>query len=212
MGWRGRSALGTSSRFFNHTAGAGKRQSTSPGSRNLYRPAKSERRNIRMANPAPGKRTSEHPSLLYQMVGPGQFARAHRHTVNAGRFILESDGAYTTLNGEKVFMDENDLILTPNWVWHGLGNESESHSVSWIDFLDDPLVSHLQTIFLRSGMNNHPFCRFKTTPPFTSNGRTSNASWPDNQILTPSAAIGSSCRRRLYPQCVSWLKISRRAC
>ena len=111
-------------------------------------PAKSERRNIRMANPAPGKRTSLSTlHCSYQMVGPGQFARAHRHTVNAGRFILESDGAYTTLNGEKVFMDENDLILTPNWVWHGLGNESESHSVSWIDFLDDPLVSHLQTIF-----------------------------------------------------------------
>ena len=111
-------------------------------------PAKSERRNIRMANPAPGKRTSLSTlHCSYQMVGPGQFARAHRHTVNAGRFILESDGAYTTLDGEKVFMDENDLILTPNWVWHGLGNESKSHSVSWIDFLDDPLVSHLQTIF-----------------------------------------------------------------
>ena len=111
-------------------------------------PAKSERRNIRMANPAPGKRTSLSTlHCSYQMVGPGQFARAHRHTVNAGRFILESDGAYTTLEGEKVFMNENDLILTPNWVWHGLGNESESHSVSWIDFLDDPLVSHLQTMF-----------------------------------------------------------------
>jgi len=111
-------------------------------------PEKSERRNIRMANPASGKRTSLSTiHCSYQMVGPGQFARAHRHTVNAGRFILESDGAYTTLNGEKVFMGENDIILTPNWVWHGLGNESEDHSVSWIDFLDDPLVSHLQTIF-----------------------------------------------------------------
>ena len=65
-------------------------------------------------NPAPGKRTSLSTlHCSYQMVGPGQFARAHRHTVNAGRFILESDGAYTTLNGEKVFMDENDLIPHP---------------------------------------------------------------------------------------------------
>jgi len=111
-------------------------------------PEKSERRNIRMANPAPGKRTSLSTiHCSYQMVGPGQFARAHRHTVNAGRFILESDGAYTTLDSEKVFMAENDIILTPNWVWHGLGNDSKTHSVSWIDFLDDPLVSHLQTIF-----------------------------------------------------------------
>ena len=111
-------------------------------------PDKSERRNIRMANPAPGKRTSLSTiHCSYQMVGPNQFARTHRHTVNAGRFILESNGAYTTLNGEKVFMNENDIILTPNWVWHGLGNESNTHSVSWIDFLDDPLVSHLKTMF-----------------------------------------------------------------
>ena len=111
-------------------------------------PEKSERRNIRMANPAKGKRTSLSTlHCSYQMVGPGQFARAHRHTINAGRFILESDGAYTTLDGKKISMDENDIIFTPNWVWHGLGNESVSNSVSWIDFLDDPLVSHLQTIF-----------------------------------------------------------------
>ncbi len=111
-------------------------------------PKKSERRNIRMANPTAGKRTSLNTiHCSYQMVAPRDFARAHRHTVSAGRFILESEGAFTTLDGEKVYMAPNDIILTPNWVWHGMGNESEQKAAFWIDFLDDPLVQHLQTIF-----------------------------------------------------------------
>lgn len=111
-------------------------------------PAKSERRNIRMANPAAGKRTSLNTiHCSYQMVAPGEFARAHRHTVNAGRFILESEGAFTTLNGKRLSMNTNDVVLTANWDWHGLGNESTSEPAAWIDFLDDPLAQTLNTVF-----------------------------------------------------------------
>ena len=111
-------------------------------------PRVAERRNIRMANPVEGKRTSlNNIHASYQMVAPGEFARAHRHTINAGRFILESTSAFTTLDGEKVIMEPNDIILTPNWVWHGLGNESTEDGAYWVDFLDDPLVSTLKTIF-----------------------------------------------------------------
>lgn len=111
-------------------------------------PAKSERRNIRMANPAEGKRTSLNTiHCSYQMVAPGEFARAHRHTINAGRFILESDGAFTTLNGERLPMNRNDVVLTANWDWHGLGNVSETVPAAWIDFLDDPLAQKLNTVF-----------------------------------------------------------------
>lgn len=111
-------------------------------------PKVAERRNIRMANPAQEKRTTLNTiHASYQMVGPGEFARAHRHTFNAARFILESDEAYSTLDGEKAFMEPNDIILTPNWVWHGLGNESSGSSAYWIDLLDDPLASVLKTSF-----------------------------------------------------------------
>ena len=119
-------------------------------------PKVAERRNIRMANSANGKRTSLNTiHCSYQMVAPGEFARAHRHTVNAGRFILESKGAFTTLEGQKVFMDYNDIILTPNWLWHGLGNESTDTPAFWIDFLDDPLVSSLKTIFFEVREENY---------------------------------------------------------
>ena len=111
-------------------------------------PTKSERRNIRMANPVEGKRTSLNTiHCSYQMVAPKEFARAHRHTINAGRFILECTDAFTTLNGEKVYLKKNDIVLTPNWVWHGLGNESETDPAFWVDFLDDPLVKNMQTVF-----------------------------------------------------------------
>ena len=89
------------------------------------------------------------------MVAPNEFARAHRHTVNAGRFILESESAFSTLDGKKVYMEPNDILLTPNWVWHGLGNDSKDVPAFWIDFLDDPLVSHLKAIFSK--------CATKTT-------------------------------------------------
>jgi gentisate 1,2-dioxygenase len=114
-------------------------------------PRVAERRNIRMANTAHQKRTSLNSiHASYQMVAPNEFARAHRHTVNAGRFILESESAFSTLDGEKVYMEPNDILLTPNWVWHGLGNDSDKAPGYWIDFLDDPLVSHLKTIFFEA--------------------------------------------------------------
>jgi gentisate 1,2-dioxygenase len=114
-------------------------------------PQKSERRNIRMANPADNKRTSLNTiHCSYQMVAPREFVRAHRHTVNAGRFVLESNGAFTTLDDKKVYMADNDIILTPNWVWHGLGNDSDHQAAFWVDFLDDPLVQTLQPMFFEA--------------------------------------------------------------
>ena len=115
-------------------------------------PEKSERRNIRLANPADSKRTSLNTiHCSYQMVAPQEFVRAHRHTVNAGRFILESDGAFfTTLDGKKIYMVENDIILTPNWIWHGLGNGSDHNAAFSVDFLDDPLVQTLQPMFFEA--------------------------------------------------------------
>jgi gentisate 1,2-dioxygenase len=40
-----------------------------------------------------------------QIVMPGELARAHRHTLAALRFIIESEGGYTNVNGEPIPMD-----------------------------------------------------------------------------------------------------------
>jgi gentisate 1,2-dioxygenase len=77
---------------------------------------------------------------------PGEVARSHRHSPSAIRFIMKGDGAYTAVEGEKVVMQEGDLILTPSWQWHDHGNET-GETVVWMDGLDVPLTKALNCIF-----------------------------------------------------------------
>ncbi|MEC8394010.1 MAG: cupin domain-containing protein, partial [SAR324 cluster bacterium] len=48
-----------------------------------------------------------------QLILPGEIAPAHRHTQSALRFIVEGEGAYTAVDGERAYMSPGDLILTP---------------------------------------------------------------------------------------------------
>ena len=85
-----------------------------------------ERRNLIMQNPAGGSyATSRTIVAAYQMIMPGEKARSHRHTPNALRLIIDAEpGAYTIVNGERLSMMPGDVVLTPNWCWHGHGNDS----------------------------------------------------------------------------------------
>jgi gentisate 1,2-dioxygenase len=83
----------------------------------------------------------------YQMVKAGEVARSHRHTANALRFVLDTKpGMYTIVDGKKIPMEPNDVLLTPNWSWHGHSNETTSNAM-WIDFLDVPLTHLLGPMF-----------------------------------------------------------------
>ena len=110
--------------------------------------AHAERRNLVLANPLEGNTYGTLRTLViaYQMIMPGENARSHRHTPNAGRFILESENAYTVVDGEKLEMRNNDVLLTPNWRWHSHISESDAPSY-WLDFLDVPLVQLLEPMF-----------------------------------------------------------------
>ena len=59
-----------------------------------------------------------------QMVLPGGTAPSHRHTPTAIRDALHSQGATTMVNGKPLTMHPGDLILTPNWCWHGHTNDT----------------------------------------------------------------------------------------
>ncbi|MGC1778333.1 MAG: cupin domain-containing protein, partial [Xanthobacteraceae bacterium] len=86
----------------------------------------------------------------YQMILPGEWARAHRHTPNALRLIIDAEpGVYTDVNGVKLAMEPGDVLLTPNWSSHGHGNDSRA-SAYWLDFLDVPLVQLLEPMFFES--------------------------------------------------------------
>ena len=86
-----------------------------------------------------------------QLILPGEIAPAHRHTQSALRFVIEGEGAYTAVDGEKTVMREGDFVLTPSWSWHDHGNESERPMV-WLDGLDIPVVA----LFDASFAERHP--------------------------------------------------------
>ncbi|GLT01431.1 gentisate 1,2-dioxygenase [Sphingobium jiangsuense] len=107
-----------------------------------------ERRNLTMFNPVEGNIYPTVRTLVaaYQMVRPGEVARAHRHTPNALRLILEGRGTSTIVNGKQVEMRPGDVLLTPNWAWHSHANEGDEDCY-WMDFLDVPLVHLLEPMF-----------------------------------------------------------------
>jgi gentisate 1,2-dioxygenase len=110
-----------------------------------------ERRNLIMANPFPGNDYATVPTLVgaYQMVKAGEKAHSHRHTPNAMRIVLDAGpGTYTVVDGRKIPMEPGDVLLTPNWCYHGHSNESEQDAY-WIDFLDSPLVAALGPMFFQ---------------------------------------------------------------
>ena len=65
------------------------------------------------------------------------------------RFIIEGEGACTVVNGEPESMEPRDLLLTPNWYWHGHFSEHDEPMI-WLDGLDVPLVQGLGATFQRT--------------------------------------------------------------
>ncbi|AOF98749.1 gentisate 1,2-dioxygenase (plasmid) [Blastomonas sp. RAC04] len=100
-----------------------------------------ERRVLILENPGLVGQSAVVPSLYagLQLILPGEIAPCHRHTQCALRFVMEGDGAYTTVDGEKAIMRPFDLVLTPNMQWHDHGNPTQKPMI-WLDGLDIPTV------------------------------------------------------------------------
>ncbi len=113
-------------------------------------PVGDERRALQLFNPGLGGRWATTNNLIaaVQILLPGEVARAHRHTPTAIRFIIEGTGAYTAVDGERVYMAPGDLILTPSWAWHDHGNETDERVV-WMDGLDIPLIASVEAMFFQ---------------------------------------------------------------
>ncbi|MFJ7972755.1 cupin domain-containing protein [Psychrobacillus sp. NPDC096389] len=105
-----------------------------------------ERRAIYFQNPGLTYRkpwgwasTSQTIYAAVQMLLPGEKAPSHRHSQSALRFISKGTGAYTIVQGERIFMEEGDFLTTPKNLWHGhehLGTEP----MLWMDALDIPTL------------------------------------------------------------------------
>jgi gentisate 1,2-dioxygenase len=88
--------------------------------------------------------------LGLQLLMPGEWAPSHRHTPNAVRMVVEGEGAWTNVDGEKCDMRRGDLILTPTGLWHEHGHDGDQ-PVVWLDVLDLPLVYYMETSYHING-------------------------------------------------------------
>ena len=119
----------------------------------LVEPGKdAERRVVYLQNPSLLKRglIGYGTHTLYagiQLLLPGEYAPSHHHSQSAIRFIIEGDSdAYTAVNGEKVYMEDGDVVLTPGWTWHE-HKHNGTKPVFWLDGLDVGLVKTLAASF-----------------------------------------------------------------
>ncbi len=110
-----------------------------------------ERRVLILANPGIVGASQITQSLYagLQLVLPGETAPTHRHAPSALRFVIESDGGYTSVDGERTTMHPGDFIVTPSMTYHDHGNPGAG-PVTWMDVLDLPLVN-----FMDAGYAEH---------------------------------------------------------
>lgn len=114
---------------------------------------KAERRVLVLANPGHGLENMKATSSIYlgmQLLLPNEWAPSHRHTPNAVRLVVEGQGAFTTVEGQKCRMEHGDLILTPSGLWHEHGHDGDE-PVIWLDVLDLPLVYYMEASYVEGG-------------------------------------------------------------
>ncbi len=138
-------------------------------SADIIDPEEAERRVLVLENPGLEGRRLITESLYagLQLIMPGEIAPCHRHSPAALRFVVEGHGAYTSVNGEKAYMEPGDFVVTPSWTWHEHGHEGSGPTV-WLDVLDVPIIHLLNATFteLLPGMT-YP----RRPPPLDSNFR-----------------------------------------
>ena len=88
----------------------------------LISAAQAERRVLIMENPGLPGTSSVTPSLYagLQLILPGEVAPCHRHAQCALRFVMQGEGAFTAVDGEKAVMHTFDLVLTMARPWQHL--------------------------------------------------------------------------------------------
>ena len=114
---------------------------------------KAERRVLVLSDPGRGTGAMQATSSIYlglQLILPGETAPAHVHTPSAVRMIVEGRGGYTVVDGERMPMEEGDLVLTPGGEWHDHGHDGEG-PVIWLDALDLPLFVYLEGSYATEG-------------------------------------------------------------
>lgn len=114
---------------------------------------KAERRVLVLSDPGRGTGAMQATSSIYlgmQLLLPGETAPAHVHTPSAVRIVVEGTGGFTVVDGERLPMEEGDLVLTPGGEWHDHGHDGDD-PVVWLDALDLPLFVYLEGSYAVEG-------------------------------------------------------------
>lgn len=113
-----------------------------------------ERRVLVLENPSLRGSTYIVNSLYagLQAIAPGEIAPSHRHTPNALRFLIEGEGGYTAVGGERTMMRPGDFVVTPSWSWHDHGNLGAA-PVVWLDGLDTAITKFFGAAFREDHSN-----------------------------------------------------------
>ncbi|NMR32356.1 MULTISPECIES: cupin domain-containing protein [Micrococcaceae] len=113
-------------------------------------PVDTARRHLTFINPGlvdRGSATTHTISAGFQLVKPGEVCWSHRHTMGAVRFVTKGHpDAFTTVDGERLAMEDFDLLITPRFAWHDHHNPSDT-DVVWLDGLDIGLLFALGQVF-----------------------------------------------------------------
>ena len=113
-----------------------------------------DRRVLAFVNPGRDEheipRTTDTLWAALQLVLPGEVAPPHRHTPAALRYVIEGEGGYTVVDGERVEMQAGDFVVTPNWTSHEHGHDGDGPML-WLDGLDLPMVHTLHLVFAEFG-------------------------------------------------------------
>jgi len=113
---------------------------------NLKLEAGGARRTLRLTNPGLEYGTTPTFWASIQYILPGEVADAHRHAASALRFIMDGEGAETTVDGENYAFHKGDLVLTPSWTFHDHEHKGDKPMV-WLDVLDITLVRKMEAVF-----------------------------------------------------------------
>ena len=107
-----------------------------------------DRRATALSNPGLEGQPFATPTLwaAVQWLNGHEIAPAHRHTSQAIRFIINGSGSWSTVEGDRVFLERGDLVLTPPWLWHDHGSAADEAAI-WMDGLDIPLNNYLDASF-----------------------------------------------------------------
>ncbi len=107
-----------------------------------------DRRAIALSNPGLNGQPFATPTMwtAVQWLNGHEIAPAHRHSAQAIRFIIEGSGSWSTVEGDRVFLERGDFVLTPPMLWHDHGSKSDERAI-WMDGLDIPLNNYLDASF-----------------------------------------------------------------